>query len=71
MNILRVRKDLAAIAFYAERVMPDDNGNRLILADGVDTTAGDALRLIDALIGAIKNDELVGVIRLLQKEVAE
>ena len=53
MNIVRIRKDLAALAFYAERVMPDDNGNRLILADAAGQTAADALQAIDELIRVI------------------
>lgn len=53
MNIEKTKRDLRFLAYYAERVLPDDEGNRVICADTVGEAANDALVAIEALVELI------------------
>lgn len=53
MNIEKTKRELRFLAYYAERVLPDDNGNRVICADTAEKAAKDALIAIEALVDLI------------------
>lgn len=49
----KIKRELLALAHYAGHTLPDDDGNHVILASGVEELARDAARLIDILASAV------------------